>query len=90
MKTLTITLIILLTFLSTSDAARQRRRSSSRSRTKQKNCYDKLGISTDANERQIKKAFRKLALKYHPDKVKEAEKEKAEEKFKELAHCYES
>jgi len=48
-----------------------------------------LGISTDANERQIKKAFRKLALKYHPDKVKEDDKEKSEEKFKELAHCYE-
>ena len=48
------------------------------------------GISTDANDRQIKKAFRKLALKYHPDKVPEAEKEKSEAKFKELAHCYES
>ena len=48
------------------------------------------GVPTDAHERVIKKAFRKLALKYHPDKVKEDERETAEAKFKELAHCYES
>jgi len=88
MSTFTITLIVLLSFLSLTESRGNRRRSRSKSKSK-KNCYEKLGVSTDANERQIKKAFRKLALKYHPDKVKEAEKEKSEEKFKELAHCYE-
>lgn len=80
-----IAVLILLTLLTCTTEARRTKR-----RSKQKNCYDKLGISTDANERQIKKAFRKLALKYHPDKVKEEkDKEKSEAKFKDLAHCYE-
>ena len=48
------------------------------------------GVGTDASDREIKKKFRKLAIKYHPDKVKEEDKDTAEEKFKELALCYES
>ena len=56
-----------------------------------KNCYEKLEVPTDSPERIIKRQFRKLAAKYHPDKIKdENEKKKAEEKFKELASCYES
>ena len=41
-----------------------------------------LGIAKDASEKDIKKAFRKLALQYHPDKNKEPD---AEEKFREIA-----
>ena len=48
--------------------------------------YDILGVSRDANDRQIKKAFRKLAVKYHPDKNKDP---KAEDKFREIAEAYE-
>lgn len=44
--------------------------------------YEILGVNRNANDRQIKKAFRKLAMKYHPDKNKDP---KAEEKFKEIA-----
>ncbi|SCU94285.1 LAFA_0F20934g1_1 [Lachancea sp. 'fantastica'] len=48
--------------------------------------YDLLGVAVDANDTQIKKAYRKQALKYHPDKNPSAE---AAEKFKELTVAYE-
>ena len=47
--------------------------------------YDVLGVSRDASEAAIKKAYRKLAMKYHPDRNKEAG---AEEKFKEISEAY--
>ena len=52
-------------------------------------CYKILGLKTDATETEIKKKFRKLALKYHPDKANEQNKKKYEEKFKKIAGCYE-
>lgn len=52
-----------------------------------KNYYDILGISKDASESEIKKAYRKMAIKYHPDKTS-GDKE-AEEKFKEASEAYE-
>ena len=48
--------------------------------------YEVLGISRDAAEAEIKSAYRKLALKYHPDR-NQGSKE-AEEKFKEAAEAY--
>uniref|UniRef100_A0A3Q3W3M7 DnaJ homolog subfamily B member 9 n=1 Tax=Mola mola TaxID=94237 RepID=A0A3Q3W3M7_MOLML len=46
--------------------------------------YDILGVPKDATERQIKKAFHKLALKYHPDRNKRPD---AEAKFREIAEA---
>ncbi|KAH0627748.1 hypothetical protein JD844_008034 [Phrynosoma platyrhinos] len=50
-----------------------------------KDYYKALGIQSGANEDEIKKAYRKMALKYHPDKNKDPN---AEEKFKEIAEAY--
>lgn len=49
--------------------------------------YDVLGVSKSASESEIKKAYRKLALQYHPDK--NPDDSVAEEKFKEAAEAYE-
>lgn len=51
-----------------------------------KDYYDILGLQKGASDEEIKKAFRKLAIKYHPDK-NQGNKE-AEEKFKEINEAY--
>jgi molecular chaperone DnaJ len=47
--------------------------------------YDLLGVSRDASQDDIKRAFRKLAFKYHPDRNKRPD---AEERFKEVSEAY--
>ena len=49
--------------------------------------YQILGVSRNATADEIKKAYRKLAMKYHPDKAK-GDKKQAEEKFKQISEAY--
>ena len=55
-----------------------------------KNYYEILWVSEDADEKEIKKTFRKLAMKYHPDRAKTDEQKKEyEEKFKQINEAHE-
>jgi len=47
--------------------------------------YEVLGVARDADAKAIKDAFRRLALKYHPDRNKSPD---AESRFKEIAEAY--
>uniref|UniRef100_A0A8C1JSW7 DnaJ homolog subfamily B member 9 n=1 Tax=Cyprinus carpio TaxID=7962 RepID=A0A8C1JSW7_CYPCA len=53
----------------------------------EKDYYEILGVPKDASDRQIKKAFHKLAMRYHPDKNKSPD---AEAQFREIAEAYET
>jgi len=58
-----------------------------RNKLAKRDYYEILGISKNASEQELKQAYRKLALKYHPDKNKG--NQEAEEKFKEATEAYE-
>ena len=53
----------------------------------QRDYYEILGVSKTASPEEIKAAYRKFALKYHPDR--NPDNKEAEEKFKEAASAYE-
>jgi DnaJ-class molecular chaperone len=57
---------------------------------KKKDYYKVLGLDKTANENQIRKAYKVLALKWHPDKnnQSESQKELADKKFKEISEAY--
>jgi DnaJ homolog subfamily C member 3 len=57
--------------------------------SKEKNYYKILGVPRTATSKEIKSAYRKLALQYHPDKVKAEDKEEAEKKFQDIGEAYE-
>ena len=92
-----ILVAILLVLLSSPDGcyAKQRRPQQHRSPTNRDNMkqdsdnyYSVLDMPKTASAKKIKSAYRKLALKYHPDKVEEKEKQTAEEKFVRINEAY--
>ncbi|MCD6311209.1 MAG: molecular chaperone DnaJ [Elusimicrobia bacterium] len=56
--------------------------------TEKRDYYEILGVAKNAAAADIKSAYRKLALKHHPDRVPESEKKSAEEKFKKISEAY--
>jgi len=50
--------------------------------------YEILGVSKSASLDEVKKAYRELALRFHPDRVPHEQKKEAEEKFKEISDAY--
>jgi molecular chaperone DnaJ len=54
----------------------------------QKDYYNILGVSKTDSKDDIKKAYKKLVMKYHPDKSSDSEKSKNEERFKEISEAY--
>ena len=53
-----------------------------------KDYYEILGVPKNADLQAIKKAYRSLALTYHPDRVPAEKKKESEEKFKEISEAY--
>jgi len=51
--------------------------------------YEILGVPQDATQSEIRRAYRKLALKFHPDKVPVERRQDAEIRFKDITHAYE-
>lgn len=53
-----------------------------------KDYYEVLGLNKNASPEEIKQAYRRLALQFHPDRVVPDKKKEAEEKFKEISEAY--
>jgi curved DNA-binding protein CbpA len=55
---------------------------------KQVTLYDTLGLERDASDQDIRKAFRRLALKYHPDRFADNQRAEAEERFQGITEAF--
>jgi curved DNA-binding protein CbpA len=80
--------ILLLVIIHPTTAARKHRKPTGASQFESDNFYDVLGVDKNAKDKEIKSAYRKLALKYHPDKVEENQKEEAEKVFIKISEAY--
>jgi len=83
------TFVVLFDLIQPVQCRRQRAKSNA-NQFQSDDYYQVLGLSKKASSKDIKKAYRKLALEYHPDKIKgdEKEKEKAEEIFIKVSEAY--
>ena len=82
-------LLLLLTSSSFVDGAPRRQRGSKNATFDSDDYYQVLGVSRTAKTKEIKSAYRKLALQWHPDKQKDdADKEKAEGIFVKVSEAY--
>ena len=52
--------------------------------------YDLLGLNKNASDAELKKAYRKLAMKYHPDKSNDSNRAENEQKFKDISNAYDT
>ena len=52
--------------------------------------YDLLGLNKNATDAELKKAYRKLAMKYHPDKSNDSNRAENEQKFKDISNAYDT
>lgn len=52
--------------------------------------YKVLGVGRNANEKDVRKAYKKLSRKFHPDVVPPAEKEAAQKKFVQISEAYQT
>ena len=79
-----VLLAVLTTRLSPVSAAKR----TAANHANEKDLYKVLGLKKGASAKQIKSKYRKLALKYHPDKVKEEEREEAMEIMAKINEAY--
>jgi hypothetical protein len=89
---LLVLLLVLLSTTTPASAAPQRRRphrqTNQQQQKKPDDYYGVLGLSKRASSKQIKSAYRKLALKYHPDKVEEKDRDSAKDLFLKISEAY--
>jgi len=88
LPTIAILILYATVVLPTPVMAARTKVKSTKKQFKSEDYYTILGLSKGAKPKDIKKAYRKLALQYHPDKVKEDEKEEAEKIFITVSQAY--
>ncbi|KRX02093.1 Thioredoxin-like fold [Pseudocohnilembus persalinus] len=90
-KLFLVTFLVFIIFLSLGGEVEcKHQKKNQQKKTKEQNHYQTLGVKQSASEQEIRKAYKKLAIKYHPDRINDQEeKEKASEKFAEINNAYE-
>jgi preprotein translocase subunit Sec63 len=88
LRILLVIFFVCLIIASPADAASRQKKRKANKGVDSDDYYKVLGLKRSASPKDIKASYRKLALKYHPDKVKEDEKEEAESIFIKVSAAY--